>query len=113
VERHGALPRDVRAQFRTQFDANPAAVAAALDPLHGGGAVDVTLDEVSSQPVSQAERAFQIDRIADAEMHQGGHGQSLGHGVGMKAVPAPGGHSQAYPIDRDALTVGQLRHRKL
>jgi hypothetical protein len=76
---------------------------------HGSGAIDVTLHQVPTEPVTQLRRAFEVQPIPDARRTQAGATQRLADQVGGEHGAVDVDHGQTHAIHRDGVTRPSVR----
>jgi 3,4-dihydroxy-2-butanone 4-phosphate synthase len=108
VERDRALVDGV-ARHRVRQREREADVAALVVPrADDADAVDVALDEVTTEAIADADGALEAHAGADAELAEGRPRQGLGAGDRVEARRAGERHGQAHAVDRDRLADREL-----
>src|SRR5262249_15441194 len=74
----------------------------------GAGAVDVALDDMAAEPVTQTQGPFQIDAVAGPKFTEVGAAQRFRPGLEAKRLTIARDHGQAAAVDGDALAERQL-----
>ena len=111
-----ASPRLVRSSVSgisaTSSWSSDSALTVRLTPLSATDAVDVTLDDVSAEPVLRAQRQLEVHAGAVGEAPERGALERLVHRLCAEATIADIDGGETYAVDGDRVALGQTQSER-